>query len=238
MPAGFGYVSSSQKPDDVKPMWKLGTLAPGEERVVKITAEAKKYGIHTNVAEVNAKELDEPKQATEPTEVPQVKADKWDIKITKSDDVDPAMVGDTVNYTITVTNTGNQTLHNLAFNDYLPSGLSYETADVSLSQIGDGLLAWSINKLDPGKSRTYTIATKALKAGQWTNTVSVTADEASDSTNEQTKVNLVVALAEADEPESLPATGFPTTIWWLVAILALGAGAIWEVMNKRRNTDQ
>ena len=239
LPTAFDFESSSIVPDVAKSLWKLGTLAPGEEREIKVTAKANQSGTFTNIAEVNAAELAQPAQATELTKVvkpPVVAADVFKMKITKTDDVDPATVGDTVTYSVTVKNTGNTVLTGLVFSDTLPKALEYQSSDVSLSQTGDGLLAWNVSKLDPGKSRTVKIKTTAKEAGLWTNMVSVIANELPSGKDAEEQTKVVAQAVDSEEPvaESLPQTGFPTTIWWLAAITLILAGLGWEFRDSKK----
>ena len=101
------------------------------------------------------------------------------MSVTKTADKDRIEVGETVTYTITVTNTGNQRLENISVTDVF-SG----RGELELS--GDTTFS-----LDPGESRTLTAAYKALRADAGailTNTVTAVCGELNVSATEKVKV--------------------------------------------------
>ena len=101
------------------------------------------------------------------------------MSVTKTADKDRIEVGETVTYTITVTNTGNQRLENISVTDVF-SG----RGELELS--GDTTFS-----LDPGESKTLIAAYKALRADAGailTNTVTAVCGELSVSATEKVKV--------------------------------------------------
>ena len=101
------------------------------------------------------------------------------MSVTKTADKDRIEVGETVTYTITVTNTGNQRLENISVTDVF-SG----RGELELS--GDTTFS-----LDPGESKNLTAAYKALRADAGailTNTVTAVCGELSVSATEKVKV--------------------------------------------------
>ena len=248
LPAAFEFDSASIDTQvvDGKMAWDLGTLDPDESAQVTVAARGMIFGTHTNVAEVDAKELDEPEQATEPTTVEVVAATAFGVDLQKVDDVDPANIGDTVTYTITVTNTGLDPLHNLVVTDSLPAGLEFLDADEGVEQTGDAEFTLTVDLLDPAEARSFRIMTTATRPGDWTNVAEVTADEiktavrAVEVTGVREPVAGIMVAAAVDEPaeepaqESLPRTGFPVAIWWLTALAAIVSGLWIERSTRRR----
>lgn len=102
-----------------------------------------------------------------------------DMSVTKTADKDRIEVGETVTYTITVTNTGNQRLENISV-----TGVFSGRGELELS--GDTTFS-----LDPGESRTLTAAYKALRSDAGailTNTVTAVCGELNVSATEKVKV--------------------------------------------------
>ena len=101
------------------------------------------------------------------------------MSVTKTADKDRIEVGETVTYTITVTNTGNQRLENISV-----TGVFSGRGELELS--GDTTFS-----LDPGESKNLTAAYKALRADAGailTNTVTAVCGELSVSATEKVKV--------------------------------------------------
>lgn len=106
-----------------------------------------------------------------------------DLQVTKSGDVASPNVGDTVTFTVQVTNAGPDAATGVAITDLLPSGLSFSSSTVSQGSYHSGTGVWSLGTVADSATETLTIAAvvEASAAGQTvTNTASVTAVEPAD----------------------------------------------------------
>ncbi|MEA1965036.1 MAG: hypothetical protein U9O41_07930 [Candidatus Aerophobetes bacterium] len=70
------------------------------------------------------------------------------LMITKDDRPDPVKPGETLTYTLTYQNTGNEVAHDVVIADYLPADVTYISASGTLS-FSDRTLTWDIGDLSP-----------------------------------------------------------------------------------------
>lgn len=94
-----------------------------------------------------------------------------DLEISKTADVTSALPGDTVTWTISVTNRGNGSPANVMVSDLIPSGFTYVSDDAPA--VGDyydpGNGNWFVDEILVGATETLTIVTTANAGGQRTN---------------------------------------------------------------------
>ena len=86
--------------------WRIGNLASGASVTLTCTLVPTVVGQLTNTVEVTGNEYDPELGNNIASATSTVRAPSANLSVTKSDDRDPVYVGDTVIYTITVTNTG------------------------------------------------------------------------------------------------------------------------------------
>ena len=118
-----------------------------------------------------------------------------DLSVTKFDDVDPIVAGNTLTYTVTVFNAGPEDATNVVVTDTLPAGVSF----VSTSGCGEdpsGVASCSLGDIASGGSAQYTITVTvaAATSGTITNSVSISSDTSdpnasNDTASEDTTVS-------------------------------------------------
>ena len=119
-----------------------------------------------------------------------------DVKVTKSDNPDPVTVGASVTYTITVTNNGPDTAHDVEMVDVLPSTVALGSVTPSVgSCTGSTTITCDLGDLANGASATVTIVVTTTASGKLTNTATVSSDEtdtdpSNNSVAQQTTVTL------------------------------------------------
>ncbi len=159
LPSGLSHASGERQV--VTP---VGTLAPGESKVINIPLTANSRGTHTNTARATALNL-QPVDSSTTVSVVQSK-----IGVTKTG---PASeyVFKNATYRINVTNEGDTTLTNVDVIDELPRG----TSVVSGGDARSGRVAWNIPTLAPGQSVGYDITLTTSTPGSTTNAVTARA---------------------------------------------------------------
>jgi uncharacterized repeat protein (TIGR01451 family) len=146
-----------------------------------------------------------------------------DIAITKTDSVDPVVVGNPLAYTLQVSNAGPDTATNVVVEDALPAGVTFGTATPSQGSCSQaaGVVSCDLGDLASGAVATVLINVTPTATGNLSNSATVSADAAdpdrgNNTATELTTVNpaagaadLAVALTESADPVT---AGDPLTI--------------------------
>jgi gliding motility-associated-like protein/uncharacterized repeat protein (TIGR01451 family) len=123
-----------------------------------------------------------------------------DLVITKTDNVDPAIAGNNVVYTITVTNNGPSNAQGVAVNDVLPSSLALVSTNPSVGSWTSP--NWTVGALAKGASATMAVTAKLLASvanGTVINNTAVVSSSTNDpNTANNTATETTAANAKAD----------------------------------------
>src|SRR5262249_20141449 len=136
-------------------VWTVGTVADGATATLTITARVDSPAAETNTATItNADQFDPDttNNSDSATETPQ----QADLAVTKSVSDATPNVGDTITFTITLTNFGPNPATGVRVEDLLPPGLTFVSAE------GPGTYTsasgvWAVDAVDPGTPLTLTI---------------------------------------------------------------------------------
>ena len=184
LPAGLSLVSSTPAPDRASATsatWDLGDLQPGDSVTITMTLSATVIGNQVNRATAISSEGFTGEDDTTTAVIP------GSLSLTKTA---PTQVdlGDALTYNISLSNNGQGSLTNLVVTDTLPDGVSLASAPGATSGAAVPV-QWSIARLDPGDSQSFTVNATAQSTGDQTNSVAVTSAEgATASANAVTKV--------------------------------------------------
>ncbi|MCL2810348.1 MAG: InlB B-repeat-containing protein [Clostridia bacterium] len=189
LPAGLTFVSATPRVNDSGTAteengtitWEIPRIASGATARLTIVARvgANMAGnTITNTAYL-AEEFGEEYNPM-PSDSVSIEAKDPALTITKQVDLDVARKGDTLTYTITVTNTdGELVANNIVVSDVLPTGLSYESHTASQTDVvtQDGnSITWRVAALNAGASAQLTLKAKVdafPAAGSVTNTATI-----------------------------------------------------------------
>jgi len=157
-------------------LWTIGPLAVGAKATLRITALVEESALGstiTNEAEITAHDLPDP-NATNDQATASISVEAADLAVTKSVDNASPSEGDTVTFTVTLTNLGPNAALGIAVSDLLPTGLEYA------SHSGNGaydpaLGTWTLGSLIAGRSASLTI-TATVAAGTAGSTLSNVAE--------------------------------------------------------------
>lgn len=162
LPAGLTYESSTPSQGTYSTatgIWSVGTLAAGASAglVLRATVSPGTGGqTITNVAAVTASDQSDV-DSTNNSASASIVVQSADLAITKSVDRETPNVGETIRYTVTVTNTGPNDAGSVSANDPIPSGLSFVAAAASQGSYSGNTGLWSIGVLAAGASATLTL---------------------------------------------------------------------------------
>ena len=168
-PAGAVFASASESQgtfDDGSMTWDVGTLAPGATATLTLFATTTQDGTLENCAEIMTADQDDidstPGNGTEngeddqdcvPTEHDRPDPE-IDLKLEKSADVDGASLGDTIVYTLTVTNESANDGTDIFVTDSLPYGVTFVSSTPAAAyDSGAHTVTWNVGDLDAGQSK-------------------------------------------------------------------------------------
>ncbi len=167
LPAGVTYVSASATQgtyDQVTGIWTVGTVGTADFPILSIvaTVDTPASGIPsavTNTATVSGTEYDpDPSNNTDSvTETPQYA----DLKVTKVVSDARPNVGDTITYTVTLSNRGRDTANGVTVQELLPSGLQFISSSNSAAYDSTTGI-WTVGTVDTFFPRTLQIVARVL----------------------------------------------------------------------------
>ncbi len=107
-----------------------------------------------------------------------------DLSITKTDSPDPVNAGETLTYTITVTNNGPNNADNVTVTDNLPSDVSYQS-DTCGGSVSGQTWTWNVGSLNSGDSQTcqITVQVSSSASGVLNNMVNVSSSTPDPNSN-------------------------------------------------------
>jgi len=153
----------------------------GGDATIDVVTSADTPGTVTNTASVQADQPDGNSQnnsASESTTVEGVA----DLAITNSDSPDPVGAGQTLTYTLGVTNNGPSNAPSVSVTDNLPSGVTYQSATPSQGTCSQatGTVSCDLGAVASGAGATVTIAVVPPVAGTLSNTAGVAGSQSLD----------------------------------------------------------
>lgn len=155
-------------------------IPPGGSSVITLTVYVtpSAYPGGVNTVTVSTPNDTDPSNDTyeDPTDVDPVA----DLRLTKTVDNPNPNMGDTITFTVTVTNDGPNTATGVIVTDQLPPGLTFVSATPSQGSYNNITGIWTVGTLNAGASATLTIQAIVSAVGALTNTAEVTASDQLD----------------------------------------------------------
>ncbi len=162
--------------------WSIGSLARGESATLAIRAEVLTAGTKLSVSTVSSATVDDPEQSNN-TDVASFSTGpaQLDLEVTKTRN-GPAevTVGQSVSFTVEVTNNGPADATDVALFDPLPPGLIDASFAPSEGSFDPATGIWSLATLPSGQTETLRLTATAVQPHMITNTVTVQSLNESD----------------------------------------------------------
>jgi uncharacterized repeat protein (TIGR01451 family)/fimbrial isopeptide formation D2 family protein len=198
LPAGLTFVSAAPTQGDYDHsagIWTVGSMARGATVSMVVDATVALGGSYTNTATVSGDQYD-PEPANNVAHV-SLTSRTADIAVTKTVDDSTPNVGDTVTYTVTVTNNGPDPASQLVVTDAIPDGLTLVSAAPDRGTYVAATGAWTIGNLALNGSVSMVVKARVTASGRIDNVVAVTALLQTDpvSTNDSATATIDVPAA-------------------------------------------
>ncbi|MDJ0791011.1 MAG: SdrD B-like domain-containing protein [Acidimicrobiia bacterium] len=189
LPADLTYVSDSPSVgsyDETTGVWTVGDLNAGDTESLLITATVTTATAVNNVAQVTAADqvdADSTPDNDDPTEDDQdsvsVTGQLIDLEVTNTVDRPIVAPGDTVTFTVTVTNEGPSAATGVTLTDVLPPGVTY-VSDTASGAFDPTTGVWTVGSLSPGGAASFQIVVTVDALGSHTAVAQVTTADQPD----------------------------------------------------------
>lgn len=176
----------------------IGTLAAGLSASRTIVVTPTTAGLVANSVVISSSVSDPDESNNNDTENTTV-TPHADLAISKSDTLDPVIAGETLTYTLTITNNGPSTAQSLVVSDTLPVSVTFVSAQPAAAQNGQ-TLTWNFASLANGATQPITVVVNVNGSarGTLTNTATVTASTADLSPGNNSDTETTTANGQAD----------------------------------------
>ncbi|HEX3152354.1 MAG TPA: hypothetical protein VHR66_30050 [Gemmataceae bacterium] len=175
LPAGLAFLGATPSQglyDSATGVWLVGTVTPGSPETLAITARVASSAAQTNIASVSASDQFDPNTTNNSgraTESPQ----RADLAIVKSVNNPTPNVGDTITFTVILTNSGPDAATGVTVDDLLPAGLTFVSAAPGQGTYSPATGVWNVGTVRPGNPLTLTLKAVVNDAAAQTNTAAV-----------------------------------------------------------------
>jgi uncharacterized repeat protein (TIGR01451 family) len=174
LPAGLSFVSAIPSQGTFDPatgVWTIGTVTTVTPQTLQIQATVASPAVQVNTASVTATQSDPNpgNNSAGATVTPQ----RADLAVAKSVDVPTPQVGDTVTFTVALTNRGPSAATGVSVQDLLPAGLSFVSATPSQGTFSSITGLWTVGSVPTTTSPSLQIRAKLTAVGRWVNTASI-----------------------------------------------------------------
>jgi uncharacterized repeat protein (TIGR01451 family) len=200
VPTGLTFVSAAPSQgtyNSASGVWTLGTVTPSAQATLQVRATAVSSSAQTNTASITHSDQFDPTPGNDSagtTETPQ----QADLALTKTVGNPSPNVGDTVTYTITLTNSGPDTATNVAINDLLPPGLQFLSATPSQGTYNSATGVWAVGTVPTGTPQRLQLQARVLGPAAQTNTASITHSDQFDATPGNNSASTTETPQQAD----------------------------------------
>ncbi len=191
LPAGMTFQSATPSIgtyDSATRVWTIGSLAANRSATLEIRAMVDTPGDKSNSAEIIASSQLDP-DSTPDNNIPgeddqssaELSPELVDLALKKSLSNDSPNIGDTITYTLELSNDGPTTATGVAVTDQLPSGVNIVGATPTTGTYNPSTGVWNVDEVAVGSLPKLTITATVGNTGGETNTAEITAIDQPDS---------------------------------------------------------
>ena len=199
LPAGLSFVSASASPGsyaEATGTWTIGTLLNAQSATLTLEATVTVAGAITNRALVVAQDQPDPVASNNSAAAVVNGAANADVGVTTIADRPAPLVGETVTFTVTVSNSGPSPATGVVVTDALPAGLTFVSA--TPSQGTYVAPDWTIGTLsETGPPATLTLVATVTAPGALVNTATITQQTEVDPNAANNSASVTLNAAES-----------------------------------------
>ncbi len=183
LPAGMSLITSSATQgsyDGGSGVWSVGDVLIGSSPSLTIMARVDSIGAKTNTAQISGSNQSDPDSApgnNQPGEDDQdsviVTPTSADLELTKSVDSANPNVGETVTFTVNLSNQGPNAATSVIVRDLVPTGMTFVNATPSIGTYDSGTGLWNVGSLPSGGAASLTLRSRVDTTAVLTNTARV-----------------------------------------------------------------
>ena len=174
LPKSLILVNSTGNYDKDAGIWKIGTLGIDKSVKLSLICKVNKTGRITNGVNVTSREFDYDMDNNHDNETINVGL-STDLAILKLANVSTANYGDTVEWTLLITNNGPNNATNVKVMDVLPNGFVHVKSTMQRGSYSQNV--FNVGKLNVGETLKLTIISKVIKTGNFINFANITGKE-------------------------------------------------------------
>ncbi len=189
-PAGLTLVSSTPSVgtyNAANGMWTIPTLAANANATLRLVATVDTLGDKANTAEITSSSQFDPDSTPgnfaageDDIASTSLSPQLVDLALAKLLDNPSPNIGDTIQYTVRVTNTGPSPASGVVVTDQLPSGVTFVSSTPSQGTYNATAGLWNVGNVAVGETPTLTISATVLETLSETNTAEITAADQTD----------------------------------------------------------
>ena len=240
LPVGLTFVSATPSEgsyDRVAGIWTVGTVANGDSRTLILLARVVSSSRQINTVRVDRVDQFDP-HLEDRIGTSMVTPQQADLAVAKSVDDPTPNVGQTVTYTVTLSNHGPDTATAVTLADRLPAGLQLVSATPSQGTYDPTSGAWAVGTVANSATRRLVIAARVISPDTGINTVAVTHSDQFDpdpsNTSSSARITPQLADIAVSKTVSNPAPLLGATVTFIVSLSNLGPDPASDVIA--RNT--
>ena len=201
LPAGLTFVSATPSQgtyNNATGSWIVGTVSPGTPQTLLINAVVAGAANITNTATISASDQFDPNTANNSASATESSLPPTDLGLTQSVSNAAPNVGDTITFTVTLSNGGPATATNVTVQDLLPAGLVLVTATPSQGTYTAGTGTWTVGTVATAATATLTLQATVASPNPQTNTATIAHSDAPDPNPANNSATATVTPQQAD----------------------------------------
>ena len=176
LPAGLTFVAAIPSQGSYSPgtgLWSVGTVNVGSPVTLAIRAIVTSPNPQTNTATITHADQFDPIPSNN-TATATLTPQRADLALTKSVDNPTPKIGNTVTYTVTLTDNGPDSATNVNLSDVLPAGLNPVSARTTVGSYNPLTGLWKVGTVAQGTPQTLQVVALVAGPAATTNTATIT----------------------------------------------------------------